>query len=121
MPRGDERLLIPFLGRHGLVLITICRATILIFTAVANVRCPDKLLALERYEVRTETAAVALFAELSAALVPTDILFSAGLCELTVIRCIIESYCLLAYPVSFDFLRYCSRISVQVVAYLFEA
>jgi len=90
LPRGDERLLISFLGRQGPVVITVCRAASLLFAAVADKGCPDKLLAQERDEVRTEIAASTMFTELSAVLLLTDILLFAGLCKLAVIRRIIE-------------------------------
>ena len=106
MPGGDEHLLISLPGRQGPVVIPVCRAALLLFACVADVWDPDELLADERDEVRAKIAAIALLAEFPTVLPRTEILLPAGLCKLAVIRRIVESRCLLAYAVSFDFLRY---------------
>ena len=96
--RRALRLLISLLGRQSPVVIPVCRAALFLFAVVADVRHPDQRLADERDEARAE------------------ILLSAGLCSLEVIRRIVEGRCLLAYAVPFDFFRYGPRISVQVVS-----
>src|SRR5690554_3010492 len=120
LSRGDERLLVSFLCRQGPVIVPVCRAASLVLATIADIGCPCEFLALERDEFRTMPAAVAVSAKLPAVLLLADILFSASLCGLAVIRYVIKDYCFIEYSASSDFLGYGSRVSMQGITYLLE-